>query len=173
MRLSESGEQMRLWNRRIARMTQREQMQIVHSAVIRNVSAECQRNSCGDPGKKIAQGGLPSLGTVWHWVRLLTELSVVVLITHSSGKSPVSCVINDSRAAEVAFSSVHIHPILRVCAYRRFARFCGACHWSVFPADPQREAGSATPTQFQGRSALLQHLCGARWPGRTEGLPQR
>lgn len=47
---------------RASRVAQREAKQIVHSANMRNVSAECHQSISSDPDKKIAQGGLPSLG---------------------------------------------------------------------------------------------------------------
>ena len=49
------------------------------------------------------------------WVRLLTELRVVVLIKHTLEKAPVSIVFNRLRGVQVAFSSVHTHLILSVC----------------------------------------------------------
>lgn len=48
--------------RRLIGAAQRAAKQIVQSANIHNVSAECQRNTSRDPNRKIGQGGLPSLG---------------------------------------------------------------------------------------------------------------
>jgi hypothetical protein len=43
------------------------------------------------------------------WVRLLTELRVVVLIEHTLGEASACFVINGLRASQLPFSSVHTH----------------------------------------------------------------